>query len=307
MRGNPAILVPYFRLLGAQLAIGAAAIFARYALLGAGPLAVSALRLSIATIVAALVLVLARRYAKIGTRREVALAFAGILLAMHFATWIASLLYTSVAISTLLVCTSPLWTTAYDVFVTRRLPSRSYFGALLLAVVGLATIALQTAPPAPIAGHAALGDLLALAGALALAAYFVVVRAAGFAPAGGASLSTPAIVTRTYAWAAITLIVVAAVAHQTPPSFNNLPAWGGIVAMALVSQSLGHTGMNAALRYFAPSVVAMSTLLEPPIAAVLAAIIFSEPLSFQTIAGGLALLVAIGISLRITPQALPAT
>lgn len=306
MRISARLIGPSVRLLGAQLAIGAAAIFARYALLGAGPLAVSALRLSIATIVAALVLVFARRHAKIGTRREAALAVAGILLAAHFATWIASLLYTSVAISTLLVCTSPLWTTAYDVFVNRRLPSRSYLGALLLAAIGLATIALQGAPPAPVAGHATLGDLLALAGALALAAYFIVVRAAGISPTEGDPLSTPAIVVRTYTWAAIALIAVAAAAHQTPPSFTNLPAWGGIVAMALVSQSLGHTGMHAALRYFAPSVVAMSTLLEPPIAAVLAAIVFGEVLSFQTIAGGFAILAAVGISLRATSRVTPA-
>ncbi len=285
-------------MLSAQLAIGAAAIFARYALLGAGPLAVSALRLTIAAILAALVVLAARRNVPIGPRRELALAFAGVALAVHFATWIASLLYTSVAISTLLVCTSPLWTSAYDVLVERKPPSRAFLGALQLAAIGLVAIALQHAAPAPVAGHALLGDLLALAGAFALAVYFIIVRAAGIVPAQGDPLSTPAIVVRTYAWAAVALCIVALAGHESPPSLSNLPSWGGIVAMALISQSLGHTGMNAALRNFKPSVVALSTLLEPPIAAVLAALLFNEALTIQTIAGGVAILAAVAITLH---------
>ena len=298
LRISARLFGPYARLLSAQLAIGAAAIFARYALLGAGPLAVSALRLTIAAILAALVVLVARRSVPVGPRRELALAFAGVALAAHFATWIASLLYTSVAISTLLVCTSPLWTSAYDVLVERKPPSRAFLGALLLAAIGLAAIALQHATPAPVAGHALLGDLLALAGALALAVYFIIVRAAGIMPAHGDPLSTPAIVVRTYAWAAVVLCIVALAGHESPPSFSNLPSWGGIIAMALISQSLGHTGMNAALRNFRPSVVALSTLLEPPIAAVLAALLFNEALTLQTIAGGVAILAAVAITLH---------
>ena len=298
MRISARLFGPSARLLSAQLAIGAAAIFARYALLGAGPLAVSALRLTIAAILAALVVLAARRNVPIGPRRELALAFAGVALAVHFATWIASLLYTSVAISTLLVCTSPLWTSAYDVLVERKPPSRAFLGALQLAAIGLVAIALQHAAPAPVAGHALLGDLLALAGAFALAVYFIIVRAAGIVPAQGDPLSTPAIVVRTYAWAAVALCIVALAGHESPPSLSNLPSWGGIVAMALISQSLGHTGMNAALRNFKPSVVALSTLLEPPIAAVLAALLFNEALTIQTIAGGVAILAAVAITLH---------
>jgi len=297
LRISARLFGPYARLLSAQVAIGAAAIFARYALLGAGPLAVSALRLLIATVPVAIVVLLTHRRVHIGWRRELSLAVGGGLLAAHFATWIASLLYTSVAISTLLVCTSPLWTSAYDVLVERKPPSRAFLGALVLAAIGLVAIALQRAAPAPVAGHALLGDLLALAGALALAVYFIIVRAAGITPAHGDPLSTPAIVVRTYAWAAAALCIVALAGHESPPSFSNLPSWGGIVAMALISQSLGHTGMNAALRNFTPSVVALSTLLEPPIAAFLAAFLFNEALSLQTIAGGLAILAAVAITL----------
>ena len=70
------------------------------------------------------------------------------------------------------------------------------------------------------------------------------------------------------------------------------------MAMALISQLLGHTALNAALRWFSPSAVAMTTLLEPVTAAVLALFIFGETLSPLAVAGGLLVLLAIGAFLR---------
>lgn len=286
-------------MLGAQLAIGAAAIFARYALSGAGPFAVSALRLGIATIA---VLLLGRTLGRLSIRREIALGCAGVALAVHFATWIASLEYTSVAISTLLVTTTPIWTEAFDTIRERRAPGRTYAIALVLALAGVAAIAFSGGlHPAPIPGYALLGDALALCGSLAIGGYLLIVRDAG--ADGGVRLPTRDIVVRTYAWSTLALALGAFVAKQGPPAFADARAWGGILAMALVSQLLGHTALNAALRSFTPSVVAMTTLLEPPIAAVLAALIFHETLSLQAAAGGVLVLAAVGIVLRATRAA----
>jgi drug/metabolite transporter (DMT)-like permease len=291
----------YLRLLGAQAAIGAAAIFARYALLGAGPLAVAALRLAIAVLPLLAVAAIMHPRLRIGTRRELAFAIAGLLLAAHFATWFASLLYTSVAISVLLVTTTPLWTSLYESLATRTLPTRARLVAFGFATFGVTLIALQHAAPAPISGHALTGALLAIAGAVALALYFIIVSAVGSAPKTGSPLPTSAIVARTNAWAAVALLVAAAVAHQPPPVWVDTRAWGGILALALVSQLLGHTAMNAALRNFAPSIVALTTLLEPPIAAALAALVFGEGLPLQTLAGGFAVLIGVGLVLRRIP------
>ena len=106
-----------------------------------------------------------------------------------------------------------------------------------------------------------------------MAAYLVVVRDAR------REIDTAAIVTRTYAWAAVVLVAGAVAVHQPPPAFDNVPAWGGIVAMALISQLLGHTAINASLRWFAPSTVSFTNLLEPVCAAALALIVFGEKLS----------------------------
>lgn len=286
--------MPTLRLLSAQLAIGAAAIFARYALEGAGPLAVSALRLGIAALIA---LAIAGRLAPLQREREGAFALAGLALATHFATWIGSLAYTSVAISTLLVTTTPIWTELYDVVRLRRAPTRTYVVALALALAGIALIAFQSDAPAPLPGHAAIGATLALAGSFAIGAYLILVRDASTFADGG-RVGTRAIVARTYGWSALALCLAAAFARQGPPGPSHLAAWGGILAMALVSQMLGHTALNAALRHFTPSTIALSTLLEPVIAALLAAVLFQERIAPTGILGGVLVLLAVGTTLR---------
>ena len=288
----------YLRLLGAQLAVGAAAIFARFALTGAGPLAVSAWRLTLAAIPFAILTLMRREGTAPGARREAALALAGLALAAHFAGWLASLLYAPVAISTLLVCTSPLWTGAFEAVRSRRPPRGAYLAGLGLAVAGLALIVAQRDAPAPIPGNALAGYALALGGGLALAIYFLLVRRFGNLPDRGEPLGTRAIVARTYAWAALALLAASAFAHQAPPVATDWRAWGGIFAMAVVSQGLGHTAMNAALHDFTPNVVALTTLLEPPIAAILAVPIFHETLGPQAVAGAALVLAGVAAALR---------
>jgi drug/metabolite transporter (DMT)-like permease len=290
--------VPYFRLLGAQLAIGAAAIFARYALTGAGPFAVSALRLAIAAVPFVVLAFVVRSPARIGWKRELIFAGAGVALAAHFATWIASLLYAPVAVSTILVATTPIWTCAYAAIFERRPPARAYYLALALAALGLGMIVLQRVTPAPIPGHALLGDVLALVGGIAIGVYLIVVQRAGAATLDRPAIPTSAIVARTYSWAAFSLVPLMLFAHQGPPALGDYRAWLGVIGMAIFAQLIGHTALNAALRDFTPSVVAMATLLEPVSAAILAALLFAEAVSPQTALGGFAILVAVGITLR---------
>lgn len=283
------------------MAVGAAAIFARFALEGAPPLAVAAARLVIAALVLLAIATAAPRLTWRKAERTArpmphadTLIFvaAGVALALHFATWIWSLEYTSVAISTLLVATTPIWTALYDSIVHRRHLSPIAWAAFVAGAIGLVCIVGFNATRPPIPGHAILGGILALLGALAIGAYFILIRHVR------AAYGTRAIVTQTYTWSAIALIIAAAAAKQPPPPISDTHAWGGILAMALISQLLGHTGMNASLRWFSPSSVAMSTLLEPVIAAVLAFFIFGETLTALALAGGVLVLLAIAAFLR---------
>lgn len=233
---------------------------------------------------------------RVSSREGAILAAAGCALAAHFGTWIASLQYTSVAISTLLVATTPIWTAAYDALVLRRPLTRRALGAFVTGAAGVYAVVGFNRTVAPIPGHEMTGAVLALAGGMAIAAYFILVREVR------ADLGTRTIVTHTYGWAAIVLIAVAVAFRQPLPPVSDTAAWGGIVAMALVSQLLGHTAMNAALRWFTPSAVAFSTLLEPVVAAVLALVLFREAVAPPAIAGALVLLASIAVVLREEPM-----
>jgi drug/metabolite transporter (DMT)-like permease len=277
--------------------VGAAAIFARYALAGAPALAVAAARLCIAVAILLIVAVLHRSGREATTRRQRNLLWiAGVALAVHFGTWIASLEYTTVAISTLLVAVTPFWTALYDALHGRRYPLVVPL-AFLTGIAGLAMITSGHHSPPPYPGHAALGAVLALAGSAAFAAYLLLVREVR------ADLTTRTIVTFTYSAAAVVLVTAAVAARESPPHLHAYAAWGGILGMALVSQLLGHTGMNAALRWFSPSIVSFTNLIEPVIAALLAWWIFGETLSAPAIVGACLLLASIGAILWIAPDA----
>jgi drug/metabolite transporter (DMT)-like permease len=286
------VLRPYLVLTLAQLAVGAAAIFARFALEGAPPVAVAASRMVIASIVLLLVAALQRERTRIAPRDRWVFAAAGVALAVHFAGWIWSLEYTSVAISTLLVTTTPIWTALYDSVVHKRHLTPAAWSAFAAGAVGLVLVVGYSSTRPPVAGHQVVGGALALLGALAIGAYFLLVRRVRD------EYGTRAIVTRTYTWAAIALVLGAAAARQGPPALTDTHAWGGILAMALISQLLGHTALNASLRWFSPSAVAFTTVLEPVFAAVLALLIFGERLTGAALGGGLLVLLAIAVFLR---------
>jgi drug/metabolite transporter (DMT)-like permease len=275
----------------AQLAIGAAAIFARFALAGGGPIAVSALRLLMAAVPIAALAAKGGAYRRNDRPTERRLVWAGVALAAHFACWIASLRYASVAVSTLLVCTTPIWTEAFAIVRTRRI-RRAVLASVVCALTGVAIVI-----GAPTHTETPLGIGLALAGAVAIAVYLLLVRASD------ARYGTLAVVARTYPIAAIVLLSAAGATHDPLPPAGNASAWGGILAMALISQSFGHTALNAAVRRLSATFVATVTLIEPVVAGLLAALIFGERLAPGTLTGAAVVLTGIAIALRAEPRA----
>ncbi|MBU6451719.1 MAG: DMT family transporter [Cyanobacteria bacterium REEB67] len=281
----------YVILLLAQLAIGAAAIFARLALTGSGPLMASTLRLCLATILIVSYRSFKKRLEAVSHRHEMLFACAGLCLALHFACWIASLQFTSVAISTLLVCTSPIWTALWDLTVGREKPKMQFFLSFTLGACGVYLIAFAPGGGTAVAvtstssSQALLGDALAASGGLAIAAYLIAVRRVSN------TYTTSTIVVRTYAWASAALILLTLVSGEHLPT--GPLSWGGILAMALISQLLGHTAINQSLRWLSPSTVAMTTLLEPVLAAISAAVLFHEALTGQALCGSALVLIAL--------------
>jgi drug/metabolite transporter (DMT)-like permease len=213
---------------------------------------------------------------------------AGLLLAIHFATWLSSLAYTTVAASVTLVTTAPLWVALLAwLGGTRPRPGAMVGLALALAggiAIGFGDLGGGSAP--------LLGDALALVGAISVAGYLLLGRRAQRA---GMSISAYAAVA--YATAALLLLPLPALLGA-PYLAWPAATWGWIVAMAAAPQLIGHTGLNWANRHLDPTVVATVTLLEPIGAGLLALALFGEVPGAGVLLGAPVLLAGVGLVIR---------
>jgi drug/metabolite transporter (DMT)-like permease len=271
----------------AVLAVAHGSIFVRLAA-EAEPLAIAAWRLTLAS---AIVLPLVWRSAwpawrALDARRFALILAASALLAGHFATWISSLDYTSIANSVVLVSTAPLWVALIGRLTGTLRLSRLMTGAVVLSVIGAVVIGWGSAR----IGFGTLrGDLLALAGAACMGAYLLVAqriqRTLAFAPYVGT----------VYAGTAV-LLWLACLVAGTPMHGFVVGTWGALVGIALVSQVIGHSGYNWSLRHLRPDFVAVTLLAEPIVASVLGLLLFREAIPLATLVGGGVILCAIAMA-----------
>ncbi|HYF58556.1 MAG TPA: DMT family transporter [Burkholderiaceae bacterium] len=276
------------------LIVSTAALLIRLAIdAGAGPLAVAAGRLTIAAAVV-VPLALARRRGELGGLRSrdwMIAAVAGAFLALHFATWIASLRYTSVASSVALVTTNPVWVGLLSWWLLGEPPTRRTAAGIALAIAGsVLIVASDLGGGSPSPGSApALGNALALGGAIAISGYFLVGRGLN------RRLSLLAYVAIVYGAAAIAMNAIA-VAGGQPIWAIPAAAWAPIAAMALGPQLAGHTIINASLRHLSATFVALAILGEPVGSAVLAWAFLGETFGGLQLAGFAALLAGIVVA-----------
>jgi len=295
--------LPYIALFGAQFAVGAAALMARAGLAsGFDEWSLSAWRLTVAGGIL-LAIAAAKRAAAAATPSPLSLNVivrllgAGVCLALHFAAWFASLRLMPVAVSTLLVNTSPLWAGLGGVlFLRQRLPTRFWLGltiaapgAWLTTTTGHAT-AHQTSASLP-------GAAAALVGAAAMAVYMLLMQDLP------ERIGTRRVITWTYTCAAISLwpVVLAVSGRHALPAEPS--GWLAVLGLALVSQLIGHSALNWCLRFFAAGVVTAATLLEPVIAAALARALLGEAVTPLQAAGGAMLLAGVALAVAPRPQA----
>ena len=220
-------------------------------------------------------------------RQRLVLLASGFALALHFATWVASLSYTSVAASVLLVNTAPVFAVGFSrLFLHERVPG-VVLGAIGLALVGAAVIA-----AGDWTGEAGSlgGILLALAGAVTLAAYHVVGR--GLREA----LPLNAYVLGVWGVAAATLLAFCLVG-RVPLGAYPPRTWLLFLALALVPTLGGHGLVNRSLRSLPAPTVGLFLLGEPLGASGLAWAVLGEVPGSWTLAGGVVVLLALTLVL----------
>jgi drug/metabolite transporter (DMT)-like permease len=278
---------PWLTLSLAVLFVSFGAILVRLA--AAPPLAVSFYRMAIASL---LLLPFAapqarRSWPALDGRRRLLVVAAGLALALHFATWIASLSHTTVASSVLLVNTAPLFAIVLSRLFLHEKPSAVVQAAIPVAFAGAALIALGDWTGSP---GSLLGNGLALAGAVTLAAYQVVGR--GLRDA----LPLDAYILAVWGTATVALLALAW-SFGVPLGGYPQRTWLLFVALAIVPTLGGHGLANKSLRSLPAPTVGLFLLGEPVIASLLAWLLFREAPGPWTLAGGAVVLAALSLVL----------
>ena len=289
----------------AILAVSTASIFIRLAQREAPSLVIAATRLTLATLTLLPIALLRHRQElrHLVQSHHFLLAFlSGAFLALHFATWITSLEYTTVASSVVFVSTGPLWVALLSPLFLREPLRRVVAVGLLLATTGGIIIASGDAcewqnglrcPSLAVAlqGRALWGNFLALIGAWAVSGYLMIGRRLR------AQVSLVPYISVVYGIAAILLILIALGRGQSFLGYQP-QTYFWMLMLGLVPQLIGHSTYNWALRYLSATLVAITTLGEPLGSAILAYLILNEIPTLFTIVGGALILTGIYLAAR---------
>ncbi|MBN1955790.1 MAG: DMT family transporter [Anaerolineae bacterium] len=288
MKQSRAYPSPHLGLVMGVLAVSTAATFIRLAQGEMSSLAVAAWRLALASLILA-PFALALRWRELGslTGREWLLAVgSGVLLAIHFASWISSLALTSVAASVALVSTNPLFVGLLSYLLLKEKPTRSMLTGMAIAVFGSAVIGLGDLGAGT---HRFAGDFLALVGAIAGAGYFLIGQRLR------ARLSLLGYVFPVYGVAAVALVAVA-LCSRTQMVGHPPMTWLWLLLMAVGPQIVGHSSLNWALRHLPATYVTLAALGEPIGSALLVWWILDESPTWLAAAGGAMVLLGIAVA-----------
>jgi drug/metabolite transporter (DMT)-like permease len=300
------IIPPRLAIIFGILAVSVASILIRYAQDEVSSIVIAAYRLGIATLVLAPIALFRHRTTlrQLSKRDLLMGLLSGVFLALHFATWITSLEYTSVASSVVMVTTTPLWVALLSSITIKEPITRVVAIGMVIALVGTVVIGLGDectfdaglqCPPLSkfISGDAFFGDLLALSGALAAAGYVLIGRRLR------SKLSLIPYVFLVYGAAAVILVGMALASGEQTVGFP-FDTLIFLVLLALIPQLLGHSTFNWALGYLSAAYVAVTLLGEPIGSTILAYALLDEVPGVFTLFG--AILIFGGILIASKPE-----
>ncbi|RZN46174.1 DMT family transporter [archaeon] len=276
-------------LMGGLVFVSAASILIR--LSSADPLVIAAYRMGIASAIMVTATTLRNEWPPLRSlaRRDAALMIvAGIALGIHFATWISSLFYTSVAVSVIVVNSSPLIVLVLSMVLLKEGISRKGSVGLMCALLGGAVIVLNEA----IVRLSIQGVTLAFCGALGVALYLVIGRHVR------RSVGTLPYVSIVYLISFL-FIVALPLALGYPMTGYPLADYVIFFLLAAGPSCLGHTAYNYALKYLPAPTVSATIVAEPIGASFLAWIVLGEVPTMLVIGGGALVLIGIGLVLDV--------
>ncbi len=201
----------------------------------------------------------------------------GFFLALHFAFWISSLEFTPVANSVMLVSTAPVFAAVFGQALRTERPHPLSYLAIVVAMLGGLLIVGGDMELAP---DQFLGDVLALAGAVMVAGYFMLGRLI--------QRTVPVFpyILVAYGSSAVFLGLIALIAGKPFVGYS-ASTWLYMLLLALVASVIGHSLYNRALRFYKAHVVGVSILAEPVGATILAYFILAETPPWYALLGAI--------------------
>jgi len=287
--GAGPVLPPGLALFGAVLAVSFAGPLVRFS--GAAALVIAAWRLLFSVGLIGLILLFRGSFlagARL-SRKEWALGLAaGVLLAGHFWAWVASIQYTSIANSSVLVSTQPLFVAGLSVAFLGEKPTGRQWLGILVAIAGAVVLGFGAFG---LGGKALFGDLLALSAGMMSAGYFTIGRVLR------KKLDLWAYTGLVYGVTAAVLLIAVLLSPDVPLTGYPLQDWLVFLGLAAVPMMLGHTGINYALRYLPAYVANLASLGEPVGATIIAWLLpaINEVPPPQTLLGGILILIGIAL------------
>ena len=274
-------------LLAGGCAIAFAPILVRLA--DTGPVASAFWRCALATPLLWLWVLKERKKGETPYSGFVPLIAAGLFFACDLGVWHWSIIYTSVANSTLLANLAPIFVTLAGWLFLGQKVTRTFLVAMAVAIAGMFVL---VGPNFAAGGTRLLGDALGALTAVFYAGYMLTIKFARDAQASTARLM---------AWSTtITAIALAPVALLSPQPF--LPAsaagWWVLAALALVTQILGQGLIAYAFAHLPASLSSVSLLIQPVMAALFAWLLFGEAIGAAQFAGGAIVLAGIWLARR---------
>jgi len=223
------------------------------------------------------------------TRRQVILSLiSGTFLAIHFGTWIASLSYTSVATSVIIVTTTPIFVAIASYFLFKEKLSKQTILGIVISLTGSIIIGYGNWK---VGSSSLFGGFLALLGALAIVGYTLIGRSLM------RSIGLLSYISLSYGTAAILLLVSTLILGYNLTGYSN-STYLWLIVLALVPQLIGHSSINWSLRFISATLVTIAILGEPVGATAFAFLILKEIPSLSEFVGGFLILAGIFIAFR---------
>lgn len=217
---------------------------------------------------------------------------AGVFLAIHFGSWIPAFAFTSIAASTTIATSSPVWVAIMLWLWKGEVPSKLTMLGIAVAISGAIVLAFGDAGGEGAGSNPLLGDALALAAALGFSFYFLMGQ-----EAQRRGLSTSRYVAVAYAVGALSLLPVPFMVGTGYGDLPGMVVFYGLM-LALVPQLIGHTSFNWAVKWVTPTIVTLVILMEPIGATILGLIFFGEVPGWVVLLGAIILLGGVALAVR---------